>query len=291
MSIRKLTQEQFADGTVIDTEKVEQAITDTFSILNNMDGSIDTSGMVQKQIVWGATPPRFDIPTPASTYQSPWLPAPYTVTTGQAEERIKSYDPYGVSITPLSVGTNVATAFQWQMAFWTEDPILVTDMDVFMHVDQVPNLSTNYPYGPSPYEWIWNSNSPSPLINGNFVEDVVVTLTIDSPYNQQVASETSIALHKNNFSFNAQIFNQYNNWETADMEPSIINVAYTQGIWIEAKEVNCPIPAKSRVRVSIVIPNWSNKPTNSSPWRWNDCEKPWSLVKWSNTLTYLERKA
>lgn len=300
MANRILTAEQFADGLVLDSEKVDQALTDTFEKLNNLDIDIDVSSMVQKQFIWGASPPVWNWEN-SSPVTLPWLPTPgiYMDSGSHSfKQRTKSWDPAGVINTDYNVG------YCWQTSFWTEEPIVITNLDIAMQTNSTVTGALEYGYGPLPYEWKWYNNAPYPITNGDFIEDMVVNVTVDSPYSQQVASETSIVIHKNNFSINSQIFSQTDLWETDDMLPANNAFStsyydrYFHGFWIEAKDVNVPIPAKSRVRINIVVPSYFDQLVaphyaDDNVWRLNDpsIARGYGRAIWSGTLTYLERKA
>ena len=104
-------------------------------------------------------------------------------------------------------------------------------------------------------------------------------------------------IHKNFFAIDSQRMVETDAWETQDMRPRPTNLQYSRGFWIQAKEVNAPIPAKSRVRVNIFIPDWTDvqgeiaSPINNwtaGTGRLNS--RPWGKTLWTSTLTYLERK-
>ena len=304
MTTRKLTKEQFEDATVLDTERLEGAIGDAFEALNNIGPDVDTSSMLQKQVIFGETPPRWD-QTDRGLFLamnfSPWLPVPPVGLTN-IEERLKSNDPRGISTVTQSGSGYAGNGYCWQVAFWTECPIVVTDLDIAMHMNEPADLA-NHPYFIGPSQMIWDNSTqiPAPLANGDFLEDVVVSVTVDSPYNQQDAAEVSLTVHKNFFSLDSQRFNRNtNDWETDDMLPSPTKNAFTRGWWYQAKEVNAPIPAKSRVRINIFVPNWNYRqaatdPTLLNGWTYGDGadfnRTAYSRFLWSGTLTFLERKA
>lgn len=291
MSTRILTDKQFEDSCVIDTEQLDDALTDIIDKFNNIGPLADISSWCQKQVVWGYTPPRWDTTEPLAPNELPWLPSPPLGVTG-INERLKSNDPAGVSMI-YTTSPTIATGFCWQMSFWTEDAIVVTDLDIHMAIDSNYGIAYNNPYGPTTYSMTWGSarTPPSPIVTGDYIEDIIVSLTVDSPFNQQDPAEVALTLHKSMFSADSQNFNQdVASWETADMLPSLAASPYTDGLWIQAKEVNAPIPAKSRVRVNIVIPNWDGSAAESNWWREGDCIRPWARVRWNNTLTFLERK-
>ena len=315
MTTRKITSQQFEDGSVLDVQCLDQAITDTVTVANFMGPDIDASSMIQKQICWGMTPPRDDWATEDwnTAVLSPWLLARPTTADVDGNDidlpgRLKSNDPYGVS---LERGVSPLTAYgwAWQMSFWTDEPIIVTDLDIYMGLDQVHVIEEGFVYGPQPENWKWYDSPPFPLSVGDFVEDVVVSVVVDSPFNQQDPEEVSLTVHKSLFSLDSQVFSQTGagDWQTDDMLPSTYNEwrdvpdgykTWANGFWLQAKEVNAPIPAKSRVRVNIFVPQWHKEPREAGPLNvWTDGGSavkpptPFSKCRWSSTLTFLERKA
>lgn len=300
MSTRKLTLQQFEDKTVLDTEGFEQGIHDIFESLNNIGPDIDTSSTVQKQVVWGECPPQIIVPTfpinvGVETAVAPFLPVIPTTNalTAIREERLKSNDPYGVTcVPPSSLIAAVATGWNWQMSFWTEEPIIVTDLDIFMHMAD-PNYSQIYT---DPGDFKWYSNAPAPLEPTYPLEDIVVSLTVDSPNNQQDASQVALTVHKNFFAMSSQRLLEADIWSTPDMLPTLPDkLEYTRGFEIQAKEINAPIPAKSRVRVNIFMPNYiqvegEEGPVNEWATAVDGGYQTWKRFMWSNCLTFLERK-
>ena len=294
MPFRKLTDVQIEDGTVLDCGRLDQAVTDTFDALNNIGPDVDLSSMVQKQIVWGETPPRYDWNSaPVVKRLSPWLRAKISDDIGA--ERLKSNDPYGIA-TVGGTGTFVVPdGVVWQVSFWTDRPIVVTDLDIAMHLDDPSGEQPNRPYQVDTFGMVWLMTPPTPLVIGNPVEDMVVSLVVDDAYNPQVASQVNLSIHKNFFGLCAQRMTEDEAWSTPDMIPSVLGSAYARGFWIQAKESNVPVPAKSRVRVNIFVPNWAtgqedlingwiNGPGNTL------VGNAQNRFKWSATLTYLERK-
>ena len=306
MSTRKLTTQQYEDQTVLDTESLEQGIHDIFETFNNIGPDIDVSSMLQKQVVWGNAPPQLSTRTlpptiGVDTVVAPFLPVIPVDTSGQfiRSERLKSNDPYGITcVPPSSLGVEYVTGWNWQMAFWTEEPILVTDLDIFMHMQQ--NYFGAPPLYTDPQSFIWQAGAPAPLSDLDPLEDIVVSMTVDSPNNQQDASQVALALHKNFFALNSQRLLEQDVWSTADMQPtlpavpSLYPLEFTRGFEIQAKEVNAPIPAKSRVRINIFVPNYYLVDSGEVENEWTEAQdlgyQPWRRFMWSNTLTFLERK-
>ena len=327
MTTRKITRVQFENGTQIDTEKLDQAFSDTIELINNMGPDVDVSSMLEDRIVFGMSPMVWQedtLPwTPDPTATGPFLPAVPVVAAPPAlaglplEEkgRLKATDPYGISLAP-QLSPLTGKGYNWQICFWTDDPILITDMDIFLELDKRKQWGENpgeiTVAVPSQYQWYWYNDPPYPLKDGDFVEDIVMSVTTDSPLNQQVASEVALTLHKGGFSLDSQMFSRngdyIGDWQTPDMLPikpgaDFVDGYYFRGFELQGKELNIPVPAKSRVRINIFLPDWnaaSSLTPESNPWLWEDNvndpedpvvnKRPWSLFIWSGTLTFLRRK-
>jgi len=323
MTTRKITRTQFENGVQIDTERLDNAFSDTIELINNLGPDSDVSSMLEDRLVFGMSPMVWQedtLPWTANpTATGPFLPAvPIVPTTGlplEEKGRIKAADPYGISLAP-QLSPLTGKGYVWQVSFWTDDPILITDCDIFLELDK-RNVWGTEPGEitvavPGPYQWYWYSNQPYPLKEGDFVEDIVMQVTTDSPYNQQVASEVALTLNKGGFSVDSQMFSRdgsyIGDWSTPDMLPIKPGVEFTNGYYfrgfeLQGKELNIPVPAKSRVRLNIFLPDWnaaSSIPGEANPWLWEDSvndpldplinQRPWSLFIWSGTLTFLKRK-
>lgn len=322
MSSRKL-RPQFENGIQLDIEKLDQAFSDAIEINNNLGPDIDTSSMFQDQLVFGFSPivwQQQTLPwTTSPAANGPFLPAVPVQPNGFPLDefgRLKGNDPYGISLAP-QLSPLTGKGYAWQVSFWTDDPIVLTDLDIFMELDkrnqwgEAPGEITVAV--PTPYQWYWQLNPPSafPLKEFDFVQDIVASVVVDSPFNQQVASEVSLAIHKNFFSIDSQMFSRdgsyIGNWQTPDMlpikpGPDFEEGYYFRGFELQGKELNVPVPAKSRVRINLFLPDWNvaeSLAANSNPWIWEDelnseepyvNQRPWSLFIWSGTLTFLRRK-
>lgn len=305
MTTRKITTKQFEDGTVLDTSAIDHAIDDTISSLNNIGPDVDTSSMLQKQFIWGMAPPQLaTVAVPPAigvdTAISPFLPV-IPLDVGNIpirEERLKSNDPYGITCVPPFpiAGVEYVSGWNWQTSFWTEDPIIITDLDVCMHMQA--NAAPDPPLYTEPGEFIWFSAQPPPLTNFSPLEDIVVSVTVDNPHNQQDPSQVALTIHKNFFALSSQRIIENDVWTGSDMVPNLggaYPLSFTRGFNIQAKEVNAPVPGKSRVRINIFVPNYINAGGQTTQNEWKDALdlglQPWRRFLWSNTLTYLERKA
>jgi hypothetical protein len=117
--------------------------------------------------------------------------------------------------------------------------------------------TTDFPY---PNEWTWAANGPiDTILSGNYVEDFMVQLEVDSPLNAGNADTTSPELVKSQFYADAQWSSFSTAW-TTDMLPSL-DSQRAFGVAVSCKDINIPISAKSRVRVNIFIPDWSTSRT------------------------------
>jgi hypothetical protein len=148
--------------------------------------------------------------------------------------------------------------------------------------------TTDFPY---PNEWTWAANGPiDTILSGNYVEDFMVQLEVDSPLNAGNADTTSPELVKSQFYADAQWSSFSTAW-TTDMLPSL-DSQRAFGVAVSCKDINIPISAKSRVRVNIFIPDWSTSAElNAGDVRWfTDPNAPWRLCGYNGALTWLERK-
>jgi hypothetical protein len=296
MSTRKLSEVQFEDGVVIAGNRVDKFLDDTVNRFNLLPPVDDKSSWVQNQAIFGYTERRSDFvcgPLNNVTYivrEPPFMPTSKSgITIPENAIRLKGVNSKdtGINIQVSNGGKYCTEGFIWQVSTWIDNPIVITGLDMWFQTDSSFG-TTDFPY---PNEWTWAANGPiDTILSGNYVEDFMVQLEVDSPLNAGNADTTSPELVKSQFYADAQWSSFSTAW-TTDMLPSL-DSQRAFGVAVSCKDINIPISAKSRVRVNIFIPDWSTSAElNAGDVRWfTDPNAPWRLCGYNGALTWLERK-
>jgi len=299
MSTRKITSEQFSDGTTIDGGRVDKALQDIVDYINLVPVDAESNSFCKKQIVAGYSPRVFSYtphahPGLPGSYnrprELPWCPMSLTNESGEpSKTRMKGTDPAGVYPTTRGTG------YVWSIPFRTDKPVVISNIDLALHTDE------DAAYYPN--DWTWNVNGPGNISTGDWVEDVYIQVQVENYINGADPREDDIIVTKKEFSLDAQFFNPLQGWDT-DMYPSIQSERMN-GAWLEAKDVNVPVPANSNVRILMFLPDYLNAKSSDNvalaggDVRWlrtnTQPGEPayhgsFSMQGYSMTLTYLERK-
>ena len=87
---RHITDEQFSDGTTIDGSRIDSAMDDVVSHVNNVPkGDLETR-YVQTQFVAGWAPNKFSL---ISLHQFPWLASMNTTLETEGEDPLRRSNP------------------------------------------------------------------------------------------------------------------------------------------------------------------------------------------------------
>jgi len=299
MSNRKITKEQFEEGVVIDSNAIDNYLEDATNRFNFLPATDDKSSWFQQQLVFGYTERDTNfVPSGTSTglLEAPWLPArDANVEFPSGSLRMKGINSKatGVNLQVAAGGKYCSNGYQWQVSFWTDEPIVVTDYDMWFQCDE---LSGN-PQAPFSDDWRWAAVGPVDTIqSGSYVQDFVVQMEIDHPLNASQPQTTAVELQKSQIYADAQFAAATTDWDS-DMLPNMLvpgagSGQKAWGVAVSCRNVNVPVAAKSRVRLNIFIPNWDTSSTVSTgDVRWkNATSTPWRLQQYNGTLTFLERK-
>jgi hypothetical protein len=299
MSTRELSTVQFADSTVIDSDKIAQFTNDLTNRFNNLNAQDDVSSWVQQSMVWGLTPRSYKTLIGSSTLppidgypvvEAPFLPAIQSGTLIPTNAvRLKGTDIPGMALQLEMPGKYANNGWIWQTSFYTEEPIVITDTHMWLYVDE---NSYAYPDG-----WEWGTNRILPEFSDTWVEDVIWQLEVDSPFLIGDARGSSIEHTKKFFSLDAQASMVSAEWTSGaeDMFPQLIiedQEMRAYGICISGVEMNIPIPARSRIRFNLFIPDWATSFTvQTGDNRWMTSPyNPVNLQCYNATCHYLKRK-
>ena len=318
MSTRKLSNTQFEDSVVISGKDIQTFLDDATDKLNNISPDIDTSSWVQIQTSIGYTERRWDwdqtsIVGPTDVIrEAPFMPGQDTTVTNPVDAiRTKGYTPLGLIVQPTFTSATAAlnygdNCYVWEASYWCQEPTILNDVQMHLQCDiDYDGTVDAFREGFLSDNWVWNTSTcpNEDLVSGDFVEDVTLQVIIDSPLDPQDPIQTSLEMNKTQFSTDSQFVNYSKDWDD-DMLPSPSAIPGFPGIdvrvWglnVGGSNLNLTIPARSRVRFILIIPDWTNSAAGN---RWTELNStsgyvswpatPWRYQGYSLTINGLERR-
>lgn len=280
---RKVTKQQFSDGTTIDGSRIDDAMEEVVDRFNAVPKSdIDTRWM-QTQYVMG-----FSKPPTGGIGQQPFLPVmnsgtmtyPATTEPGVIQNpwRIKASDMPDVQ--PSSADANLQWA--WTIPLFFERPVIVDAIHVFLTTDTT---------GSPEYDgdFVYQAAAPLGYAAGDNSEDLTVILHVDNPYAPEERSQNDIEVVRNRFQINRENFTQLAWTGATDMAPATYPGGFPGGSAIILDNLNTPLHAKSRARLALVVPPMEasmGSPAYTNAWVRSG--NNWEAAYFSVVLTVLE---
>ena len=271
MSIRVFTDEQFADGTTMDGNRLEAAMQALEERLDTVpDGDVENRWM-QTQIVAGWAPITIFTGSAASEGAHPWLRiyntlsdefGSHTTTLSQNAYRLKGTKVDGIDASAYSAIAS-ATQYAFTQSIQLTRPSIIYALDLFLMQDTVG--SKEYDFG-----------------NTDTTQDIDIQISVDNPWSPEDRTQADMEIHKYNFSDTYWQFNTTVGAATTDMQPAFPG-GNNKGIAVNLSNLGIPIHKDSRVRISVTIPRYSS---GSKQTKWTDA--PWKISCPNLTLSLLE---
>ena len=273
MSIRKITQEQFSDGTTIDGVRIEHALDDLITRFNNVSHGDLRRRFTQSQIVCGF------LPDTTAAKELPFLPslnsaATTEATTPTAYDNVNRFK--GIFTSEEITHKNV-----WTVSQYFKDPIIIVDITVFLQTDRSggaagSNIHTNtFLYGNTTYP------KATPGLANEFVNDIDLLVSVDSIFAPEQRGNNTIALIRHGFSAEGYLFSTAAPSSGAPDMAQAYTGGLLNGLVIQMKDLNLPVHRDARVRWSLALPQWR---ASYDPWGSTPCDGQ----VYSMTLTFLE---
>ena len=162
------------------------------------------------------------------------------------------------------------------------------------------HVESNGPYlgedprigGVDAYEY--GADAPPGYSSGDFTADICVVFDVFNPTTPEDAEMTEVEYTRHRWVVNREVFTLFASNGTnagpawADMFPvfdstNVNDVKPLQGRLLEEGDLNIPLHAGAKARLSVVIPQY-NGTTGVGSWG----TVPWYIQAWSTTLTVLE---
>ena len=295
-SIRRITGQQFSDGTTIDGDRLEKALQDLEDYINDVPDGDFKSRWTQSQLVCKLLPWSQNADVRYSTdtgvagnhgIKLPWMPVynPSTLSGIPTVNRARFKGnklPYQFPIYQSNPGYSEAQV-AWTTAIAVgKDPLVIDAVDAVLAA--YSSVFVN--------DWVWGSSAPNGKTPGEKIDNIHLVISMDNPFLPGIQSTNSILFHKYDFNISsAQSIADAISVPSfsADMVPNLLTSSAPAGTMgtgltttmrIREEDLKIPVPPYSKLRFSLILPD-----DNFDPWG----TKPWQTMIPTMSLTFLER--
>ena len=245
MSNRKITNQQFSEGTTVDGDRLDQALQDTQNRINSVPPGDVGTRYTQTQVVAGWTP----LQTVANKNQAPWLRFQNSdqdrngAGTIAHPFRVKGTTTAGISAQWAAPGD--PTYWVWTTTMYIDSPCVVDAIDMMWHTYSASFLTNINPQ--------LNFIAPS----GDFYAGgIQCSVFVDDPQATEEPIRNSVVV---------QLRNVYMGAETMGSDPvvyaggvdNMLPTPLTQqnplDLWFQRRNMQVHVPANSRVSFVIAL--------------------------------------
>ena len=272
--MREITKEQFSTNSTIDGRRIDKAMEDIVDRANAVEKRDLDKRFVQVQYCGGFTP---NVGLTADNASLPFMPE----LNGSApanEYRVKGTRKFSQSTYTSSL-IYTATHF-------FNKPVTIIGVNVNLMTGGT-DFTNDFLYGEG-------AVSDTGKADGQDSDDMTLSICVDNPFLPEKRELGSEVYHRHGFTVRSHRFNQSVTSAAADMAPSTKPPSSSNpipamaGIVVDDHDLNVPLPRGARVRLNIVIPNYSDLSSDVSGWGEADGSLPWNSQVMSWTLTVLE---
>ena len=331
---RHMTDEQFADGTTIDGSRIDKAMSDIVDHANNIPKGDMGRRFVQTQYVAGWQPwsAATGAAVTWDMHHMPWLPTINWPTGGvpasalfpgsvvgstpdtiKNKHRFKGTNIPGIDAmitdsTETTFDEDAITGIQWawSRSFHFTSPVILHDIALHLHADR--SILGVEPYRNTFEYTSASSGGPPPGFEpGDGAHDLCVLLDIAHPFTPEDTQMRSVVVLSRGFNIPNSAFSQLPLGVLSTTAPTYADMYPTfrggpdndstetvGGVMHRLHDLNIPLPARSRARLAVVIPQY-DKAAVDSTWGTYSASagdklylRPWSTQSYSATLTVLE---
>lgn len=298
MSIRKLTDEQFADGTTIDGDRLDLTIQDLEEFINSIPGGDIKTRWVPQTVHVGYLPLTAAADTDVAGAnilppQGPWLPV--CNKGSESNHTADIYNRFRVKGTRLPYMPPVpelddiqlrnpasprsVSQVSWSTSLALGRPAILYAVNAYLLTD-VAAYQNSFKYGAA---------APPGRTATDFVKDVQLTINLDNPFSPENQKSHAKVFQRREFSVEGHMMRRVNGNPTTDMTPglkSAVTFNFHQSLAFEVDDLRIPLPLDTRMRFALTLPSY---PTPASaggvPEPWFD--KPFTFIP-SLSFTILE---
>ena len=290
-SLRELTKQQFADGTTVDGNRLEQFLKDTVGKFNKLGLRDKQRRFFHNSMVMGFTPS-------SDTPCIPYLPVynDLNLVTGtkplliQNPERLKGYDvPY---LHPEASLTTFTNQYAWTTALYFKRPVILTNVSVCMFSYWDGTIAATSQINSNFNPFVYKDPAPIGEEAGGYVDDIYIDISSDGYFMPEDRSMTESDFKQWRFKADSHFFADpsITRVGTDMLPPWAANAEYYNGdghppygIAMRGDNLNIPLTRDARTRLSLVIPGVGVDDTETY---WTNL--PWTTFYTTLKLTWLE---
>lgn len=276
--IRKLAKRlQFSSNTTADGNRLDAFMREVVGRFNNLRPTDIERRWTETMFVSGWQP----AVVASGQGSTPFLQAQNTLDqfvdpddlSPQNKWRVKGTEVPGIE-PDVDAGAN-GYQWAWTQAFYFYRPVILTRLSWALRTDGVAFVN-NFQYGVSP---------PPGKSNGDYVDDFCVEISVDNPYSVENRAQGTSEVQYTDFSMRGALVSHLGNPAgVSDLEPPYEAAGNVpSGGVLFHQDLGIPIPHNSRVRVSLVMPQYDIG-TYDAGWG----EDPWFKHIYSTTLGVAE---
>lgn len=286
-STRRVTEEQFNQGTTLDGNRLDRAFKGVDDTFNNLQpGDVQRRHHAQHYVSGWQPAIRRTFTLPPSSFPFMRIFNQVNDVVGgqggippnleiQNPLRVKgSYNP-GIPLTSNWVGIEGTTQYVWTQTWFFTEPVTLAGFTLWMCGD--------FAY---PNDFVYGTGTPGHT-DGKSVDDILIDISVADPSNPEVTNSGALVYHK--LAFQAATEDSLPNGAfinaPADMLPAHPTGPVHGFVAIADLDLNRPLPRDSRLRISITIPQY---PAVFHGGGWRQAPEPWMGQTYSAVLTTLE---
>ena len=246
MSIRKITKQQFSEGTTVDGDRMDKALQDTESYINSIPPGDLGVRYTQTQVVAGWTA----LQTVTNENQAPWLR--FHNTSGDRNGTGTIAHPFRVKgTTTTGVGATAwaalgdPTYWVWTTSMYFESPCVVDALDMTWQT-----YTSSYVTNVNPQLAFFN-----PATSDFYSEGLQCSVVVDDPQATEDPIRNSLVV---------QLKDVYMGAETTGTDPGVYAIAADNmvpsgfqqiptDLWFKRDNMQVHIPANSRVSFVVAL--------------------------------------
>lgn len=291
-TLRHLSDEQFADGTSISGARIDRAMDDFVKRLNRVRPGDVKTRFVRNKIVLGFQPQVYDANDTAGAnkldHHYPFLRVrngadgvndqivveEIETYPGAQNEwrkkgiRIPNLTDDGSDIDDLIADTDSVSQWAWTTSVQLDDESILDGVFLLLATDSCQTVDAVYSN-----TWQYDATRTDPIHGrgtGDWIDDLMVIVDVDNPFATEDRRANDVEFSK--WSFNAGAYRISNAgvpaaagygsdaieqapWNGTDMDP-VHPGGVLDGICIWKPDLNIPLRAGARVRISVVFPMW-----------------------------------
>jgi hypothetical protein len=303
---RHLSPESFADGTTIDGNRIERALGDIEGRVN----SVPTRDLAKYCVpVTRCNALHPQDPFLAARHNMPWmltLNDVDSIHTTAPEGYANPLRHKGVNVPGVNLGADGSAKegeqYAWDQEWTFVRPVVLDTLSLLVVLDN-PNADNRSSFlgdasqSGKPFQWVDQSVGAPPegYSVDDDADDIVVLMSMQSPFAPNDRTQDNVILIKKRWVINKHRWTRfalpvnpaagYN-----DMAPGYLSTTVTtsaesiDGRGLVMRGLNIPIPQRTTVRLSVVIPQYDGTVIDRSYWG----AKPWYLAQWMTSITTME---